>query len=109
MLPDWSRFGFVRINMFRNGSGFDTVGAEHGEVGEEDLLDVGEGGEEGGAEAVDKDDVAVVGVGLEVGDTVQRHADEFVACVEVEGVVGGAEAAHVGVLHLGKIERFGYR
>ena len=75
----------------------------------EDLLDVGEGGEEGGAEAVDEDDVAVVGVGLEVGDTVQRHADEFVACVEVEGVVGGAEAAHVGVLHLGKIERFGYR
>ena len=75
----------------------------------EDLLDVGEGGEEGGAEAVDEDYVAVVGVGLEVGDTVQRHADEFVACVEVEGVVGGAEAAHVGVLHLGKIERFGYR
>ena len=73
------------------------------------LLDVGEGGEEGGAEAVDEDDVAVVGVGLEVGDTVQRHADEFVACVEVEGVVGGAKAAHVGVLHLGKIERFGYR
>ena len=75
----------------------------------EDLLDIGEGGEEGGAEAVDEDDVAVVGVGLEVSDTVQRHADEFVACVEVEGVVGGAEAAHVGVLHLGKIERFGYR
>ena len=49
----------------------------------DELLYVEKAGQQGDFDTVDEDDVAVVGVGLDIGHAVELDFDHLVACVEV--------------------------